>query len=164
VREDVKNFTDVAPYRWVGHVAYQEVLTEWETWSLKEKSKIWSMLLQLLTSRYRADGSNFKLNLGIQFKSLLQQPTPIHSWNARRNYDYACWVRDQALPVLEGNCHTPCPYNCMFEISHCMCGTVGWCIQCWPTQWINMAILRYNRALKSYTYSWHEMSEVTVKP
>ncbi|GFF99469.1 hypothetical protein IFM53868_10306 [Aspergillus udagawae] len=28
VREDVKNFTDVAPYRWVGHVAYQEVLTE----------------------------------------------------------------------------------------------------------------------------------------
>ncbi|KAL2845881.1 hypothetical protein BJY01DRAFT_247488 [Aspergillus pseudoustus] len=31
VREDIKNFTNVAPYRWVGLVAYQEVLTESET-------------------------------------------------------------------------------------------------------------------------------------
>ncbi|KAJ5191847.1 uncharacterized protein N7498_010832 [Penicillium cinerascens] len=31
VREDIKNFTDVAPYRWVGSVVYQDVLTESET-------------------------------------------------------------------------------------------------------------------------------------
>ncbi|KAE8141392.1 hypothetical protein BDV38DRAFT_279292 [Aspergillus pseudotamarii] len=31
VRGDVKNFTDVAPYRWVGSIVYQEVLTESET-------------------------------------------------------------------------------------------------------------------------------------
>lgn len=31
VSGDVKNFTDVAPYRWVGSIIYQEVLTGSET-------------------------------------------------------------------------------------------------------------------------------------
>jgi hypothetical protein len=30
VRDDVKNFTDVAPYRWVGSVIYQDAWTESE--------------------------------------------------------------------------------------------------------------------------------------